>query len=355
MELYDAKTGFPDFKSPRRTLMMQMEMIYREYEEGDERGIFELYSRINPQTPIDYDMWLKKWKWLYRDGPYGRSRIWLAVDNGRIVGQYPTIFWKLKIHGEETLSVQTVELVADPDIRVPGAFLMMGKTAVDALAESDVRMVWAFPNEIALGGHVRSGMRRIGPISMLFRVLNPFNIFLGEPDADRLRKIPDGLVKIDRFDERCNVLIEEFGRSRDLITARSVAHLNWRYPDSFGFKKYYLMDGQEVLGYLVYKVMRKRGIRVGVLFDIVYRDSPALRKLVRCFCRLCSKDHASIAAFYCLVKDSERKEFLRAGFWTNPFYHRISLYGMLMPEKGKTDTSQFKNVYFTIGDSDYIE
>lgn len=333
--------------------MMLMEIINREYKEGDERGIFELYSRMNPQKAIDYDLWYAKWKWQYQESPYGKSRIWLAIDDGKIVGQYPTMYWKMKIHGDEVLSVQTVDLMTDPDIRSPGQFLKMGKLATDAFMNSDVRMMWALPNDNALGGHIRGGMRKLGQFSLMFRILNPLNHLLGEPDQDNRGNIPGNLVRVSQFDARCNSVVEEFSRSKDLTTVRRIDHLNWRYPDSFGFRKYYAMDDQNVEGYLVYRLVKYGGIRIGMLIDLVYRNDAVLRRLLKGFYRLCSRDHAPLAAFFSITNGTERKELLRAGLSNFVFYDKLVVYGMLLPEKSKTDPAQFKNIYLTYGDSDY--
>jgi len=312
-----------------------------------------LYSRVHPGRSSDYDAWYAKWKWQYQENPYGKSRIWLAVDDGRVVGQYPTIFWKMKMRDEVVMSVQNIDLMTDPDIRSPGQFLRLEKTAIDAFNDSSVRLIWGFPNESVLSGHIKSGYRKFGQYSMLFRVLNPLNLFLGEPHPGHRRKTPYNLERVSKFDERCNTAVEEFNRSKDLTTAREIDFLNWRYPESGGFQKYYSTDEQNVDGYFVYKIVRAKGLRIGMLFDMVYTSNAELKRTVKGLCRLCSQDHAMLAISPAMVNKQERKELLRAGLSNFVFYDRISFYVMMLPDRSQTDPTQFHDMHFTLGDLDY--
>ena len=85
---------------------MKRKWSIRAYKEGDEGGIFELDKAVHPSAASDMEQWLKWWRWMYKDNPAGTGKIWLAEDDGKIVGQYAIVPVKVKIGNKVILSSQ---------------------------------------------------------------------------------------------------------------------------------------------------------------------------------------------------------------------------------------------------------
>ena len=326
-----------------------MEIEIREYKEGDERGIFELFSRVYPNSG-DYDSWLKKWRWQFKENPAGKSRIWLAVDGSRIAGQYPTIISKMKMHDRINLVAQNIHLMVDPDYRGKGIFQRLEKQATDELGGSGVSLVWGYPNTDSLKGHLNSGWTMIDHYSMLFRILNPFNLIAS---GEGHRPASSSFVEVQRFDDSCKESIDRFTESKDFTTVRDIDFLNWRYDKSNGFRIFYHIRGRSVEGYLVYKITRFKRFNVGYVFDMVYGDKAGLKGMLKGFRRQCGRDGAVAVLFPVLTSKPHRKEMQRAGLFNYPSYSPMTLYGISPEQKENIAPLEFKDMYFILGDLVY--
>jgi GNAT superfamily N-acetyltransferase len=327
-----------------------MEISIREYKQGDEAAIFKLYQKVSLQQAVDFESWYLKWKWEFLDGPYGKARIWLAVDGERIVGEYPVLFSKIKISNAVHPSALNVDLMTDPDYQRRGIFQRLEHTAIEELTKAKVRFLWGYPNKAAMKGHLNSGWKRIDQYSFLIRILNPFNSISASSEERKRRSIGGSFVRMARFDDECKDLIDGFTESKDLIMVRELPYLNWRYSGPDGYKIYYYMEGQRVGGYLVYRIINRGRFKLASLEDVVYANQAALESMIRCFFRLCSMDNAVAAIFPALVNESELKQFLRAGFYNYVFKDDIILCGIMLPKDMDAPQAVFNSPHFTIGD-----
>jgi hypothetical protein len=98
-------------------LAMPRNWKIRKYRPGDEEGIFELWSVSHPERHYQRGEWLKFWDWEYKEIPDG-SDIWLADDNGKIVGLKCITFRKMKFGDEIIRGVHGLDTLTHPDYRL---------------------------------------------------------------------------------------------------------------------------------------------------------------------------------------------------------------------------------------------
>ncbi len=131
-------------REPRRELR---EWALGPYRAGDEREILELFN-----AGFDKDRSLATWNWRFQSNPYGGPFASLARRNadGRLVGTYMCLPFKLAVDGNPVLAFQIVDLVVHPEYRKQGMFEQMARHSYEMLAVAGGRAIVAFPNPTAM-------------------------------------------------------------------------------------------------------------------------------------------------------------------------------------------------------------
>src|SRR4030043_2047946 len=60
------------------------------------------------------------WKWEFVDGPDGKAYIYVAVDEGNVVGHLADIPRRFSVNGHMVLGTFSVDLMVHPDYRGEG-------------------------------------------------------------------------------------------------------------------------------------------------------------------------------------------------------------------------------------------
>ena len=75
-------------------------VIVDQYRPEDRCGVDALFRRVFGDSAADASA--ARWDWQYRQNPNARTpQIWIARDDGAIVGQYATMPVRLRIDGRE--------------------------------------------------------------------------------------------------------------------------------------------------------------------------------------------------------------------------------------------------------------
>ena len=143
--------------------------LIRAYREGDESQIFELRKALYPERQYVWEQWLRWWHWMYKEIPYG-SKIWLAEDNGKIVGHYGGIIVNLKVGNDITKVPILLNSMTHPDYRHQGVMLALRRNALDELAKTGMRITFGFPNEASLKINQKLGYFHLTTMRKLIRI-----------------------------------------------------------------------------------------------------------------------------------------------------------------------------------------
>lgn len=271
---------------------MERAWTIREYREGDEKDILKLFEAIYGEV-ADKELWMRWWKWQFRDAPAGQARIWLADHNGEIVGHYALIRADMKVGSEIITASQNVGTMTHPAYRRQGIYSALEKRALSEEGNRGTHITFGFPNEAAYPGHIKRGFLDIGVIRAMLKPLNLENI-VGRYVRNKLlskvlaaisniafnllylaHKPPkiDGIqiTKVSFFDERINDLWERIYRDYDIIVVRNKEYLNWRFVDVPGvdYTIYLAEKESQILGYTVLKCERQFGLKVGRIFELI--------------------------------------------------------------------------------------
>ncbi len=110
-------------------------------------------------------------RWKHHENPFGRSPMWVALDDGRIVGFRAWLRWRFTRRGSTWEAVRAVDTATHPDYQGRGIFRRLTTTSVDMLARQGVAHVFNTPNEQSRPGYLKMGWEEVGklPVGVRFR------------------------------------------------------------------------------------------------------------------------------------------------------------------------------------------
>lgn len=174
-------------------------------------------------------------RWKHLDNPFGRSGIWLAVDDDAIVGVRAFMRWQLAAADRPTLTmVRAVDTATAPSHQGRGIFTRLTTAAADELTELGVDAVFNTPNDKSRPGYLKMGWTQVGRVPVSFRPRTPAAIaamVTSKTSADKWG-IPtdvgadpaEALASTDLVE----ALVASLPRTSERHTPISADYLRWR-------------------------------------------------------------------------------------------------------------------------------
>jgi len=317
---------------------MEQKWKSRTYREGDEKGLFELYKRVYPESQDDIEKWLKWWQWKYNESPAGKSIIWVAEADGIIVGQYAVVPTLLKIGADIVHGAQSLDTMTDPKFRRQGIFENLAKGAFNEAKTKGINVIYGFPNEFSYPGFIsKLGWNSMPRLQVLFKPFNWRNTIkrkinntflqttLGSAAGlffnkllFRPQKPPqiDGLVvtRIRTFDERFDEFWPTISNQSNIMLVRNRGYLNWRYcSPQVEFSIFTAEKDRKICGYIVVQHKSQNGMKISNIFDVVAQSEEILHWLIFKAIDI-TKGESDLLLFSSISNNSYHKIFRRNGF-----------------------------------------
>lgn len=216
-----------------------------------------------------------RFRWLYRDGIYGRARVWVAVekDNGRIVGSAAAYPRSLSLSGKDRLGFVLGDFCMDEKYRSLGPSIQLQRACLNALQEPSFEFVYDFPSRGMMAVYKRLGIEQSGELVRWAKPLRVEQRLLGLVRSKSLARglgiLANPLLRRRgwRGDRNlCDLSLQqgpcsgEFSRlDREIQskvgvrTLRSAEYLNWRYFGTSATRHEFLTARRagKLLGYVV--------------------------------------------------------------------------------------------------------
>jgi GNAT superfamily N-acetyltransferase len=203
---------------------------------ADETSILDLLAAAMGREPDPRFQWLFRWK--HQENPFGPSRAWVAVVEGRIAGYRALLRWEFNRGGGVQRAVRAVDTATSPDHQGLGIFRTLTLHALEQMAEEGVEFVFNTPNERSRPGYLKMGWEPVGQLRPMVRPRSPMGLptilrgrvpasHWGEPTtvgADAADVFADDAA----VEELLSSLQPKTSDGR-LRTRRSAAYLRWRY------------------------------------------------------------------------------------------------------------------------------
>lgn len=235
-------------------------------------------------------------RWLFEEPP-GRDvegpQLWLCKRNGAIVGQQGGIPFSLKVGERTCRGSWAIDLMVAPEWRLRGVGPALSETQAGA---ADVTVSLSM-TDAAYKSYKRAGWLDLGSVPTYLRVLDPPRCLRVSPYDGGLARLVASvgkpamtaaslathatarlfgarLVEVERFDHRVDALWEASAGQHAVIARRDLAFLRWRFdsnPQAARHRRFYVMRGETLLGYVVLRVDPWKGEPVGVVCDYLAR------------------------------------------------------------------------------------
>jgi|GEM_PF-6089164 len=126
------------------------EIQYREYRDGDENAIIDLFNFV-----FKRNFTVNKWHWAYKENPLNRQDIILAFCDGRLVGQSASTPLTFFHNGTPVKTTRIQNVMVHPDFQGRGIFTQTLKRLTDYIYRQQLDLVVTFPNNNSLPTFIR--------------------------------------------------------------------------------------------------------------------------------------------------------------------------------------------------------
>ena len=272
---------------------MERKWSARVYREGDEDQLFELDNIVHGRE-IHKKNWIEGWQWAHLKNPAGTSMIWLAEQDGKIVGVHLLVMINMKIGRETIKGGEPIDTMTHPEYRRQGISSILGRKLLNEAGKKGVCLEFAFPNPHHYPIRKKSGWFDVCACHIMIKPLNLENTLKRRIKNKFLRKIGvvigatilnicyrtkkypevDGLTitKIQSFDGRINDFWKNISNDHEIIVVRDKEYLNWRYVNvpNMNYVIYLAEEGKRICGYIVLKCVKEHDqLLFGYIIDII--------------------------------------------------------------------------------------
>ena len=316
---------------------MNYELEIRPYQPGDESHILALFHQ-------SYGRYLDKqtWAWRFQDNPAGPGVIDLSWDGDVLAGHYAVSSVVLRINGHDRLTGLSGTTMTHPNYRGRGLFPILARRTYTRMAQSDMAIVWGFPN---WASH-RSFVRDLDWINIW--EVPTFRLSL--TGRLSLPAVRDNVVELEEFDDRFDHLWEWVKDDYQVIVKRDRRHLQWRYvqnpTEQYRILAY--LDAQDLLGYAVLKRYKEE---LHVVDILALRDPGVGEQLIYRAAQVALEDSALALGLWLSVTHPLHWALERLGFRNEG---PVTYFGglVLRPDLVGTTVYDYQKWYLTMGDSD---
>jgi len=238
-------------------------------------------------------------RWVFEDVPRPDPegvQLWLCKRKDAVVGQQGGIPFRLKV-GERSLRASwSIDLMVAPEWRLRG----VGPALSDAHAMCNEVTVSLAPSEAAYKAYKRADWLDLGGVPTYVRVIDPAPCVAVTPFTARLGRAGRTAAAaarpvlasasfacaaaalaagarvevLERFDDRVDALWRDTAPRHPVIAERTLDFLRWRFdrgPEMPQARRMYILRRGALMGYVVLRADRWRGVPVMLVLDYLVR------------------------------------------------------------------------------------
>ena len=239
-------------------------------------------------------------RWKHLENPAGPSPMWVALDDGRIVGFRVFLRWRFtRPHGPPASAVRAVDTATHPDHQGRGIFRRLTLGAVDEMRAEGVDFVFNTPNTQSRPGYLKMGWQVVGRVPIAVRPTSPmalYRIARARTSAGKWsRPSSAGIAAPDALADDAAVtdLLASAPQAAGVATDRTVEHLRWRYRfDALAYRAI-VAPGGPAAGLAVFRVRDRGAATEAVLCEVLVPDGDRItgNRLVREVARSSGADY----------------------------------------------------------------
>jgi hypothetical protein len=288
------------------------------------------------QTYLNGNADERRFRWLYLENPFGRSRAWIACrDQTEAVGMAAVFPRQMYREGETVTGCVLGDLCVSTKYRSVGTTLQLQRACLACARSGEFAVAYDFPSStmsriyehlgilpvekcvrFAKILRINDKIERILPVPALSKPLAAVGNLALSLKSRRSSDLPDLEVRLD--DAPCSseysALAEQVSSSWGICTVRSAEYLNWRYKRHPQLKYEFLAARcyKELLAYCTF-TMADGNATIAELFGSM--DKQVLTSLLQDLVQLLRTRGVATVSIPVLSKDPRAGLLRKLGFW----------------------------------------
>jgi GNAT superfamily N-acetyltransferase len=229
-------------------------------------------------------------RWKHVENPAGISPMWVAVDQGRLVGVRVFLQWRFDTgDGGSAQGVRAVDTATHPEAQGRGIFSRLTTSALTDLRHEGVDFVFNTPNDQSRPGYLKMGWQVVGRVPVVVRprgLRSLATMVRARVPADKWSQSTSAGQPASQVlgqTEAVAALLAQLGATRPgggLRTHRSIEHLRWRYRFEPLRYRAVVAAGGPARGLAVFRVRRRGGAQEATVCELLAPDADSRRGLL---------------------------------------------------------------------------
>jgi N-acetylglutamate synthase-like GNAT family acetyltransferase len=175
------------------------------------------------------------WHYKHTENPFGKSIVYVAETNGKIVGVRAFMQWRWQYKKKICTAYRAVDTATHPDYQRQGIFKKLTLQALKHAGENQETFVFNTPNENSRPGYLKMGWKIVDKIKVS---LAPSFLY---PQAG-IKKTEKINNNADAWQAVCQDFNNQLQKTGKIFTPKSAEYLKWRYVNN-PIQSYQIIDG----------------------------------------------------------------------------------------------------------------
>ena len=295
--------------------------------------------------------------WRCDQNPAGQAAIPVVRDRqGQVVGFIWLVPLHVRVRGQNRLGAAGTNLVIQPEYRQSFAYVKLIRRFDQAFQDKHIPLHYSFISEGKYGQLLKHAPGHAATIPLLVKPLMP------SPFPARSPVSKDGITvrAVNRFDPGLDQFWSRVQDKYPAMAIRSSAFLAWRFVE-FPGRRYRVLvaqEGDQVLGYAVVRRSTVRGVKTGLVMDLLVADGAAGETAGHCLMAEAEgfflSEGMPLAVGLMMPHAAEYRVLRRAGYvrWPQALAPRVFWFAMFVHDAGEPalSTLSARDWFITLAD-----
>lgn len=221
---------------------------------------------------------LELWNWKHELNPFGKSYVFIAREQGQLIGVRALMRWDWRFRGGLVRSVRAVDTATHPDHQGKGVFTGLTSTAVEQCRKDGIEFIFNTPNHASLPGYLKLGWTRIGRMPITTTIATQG--FFGSREFPR----EDYEIgpRLMAFSLRTSRGDDDGPHPHPMVTRHTIDSLRWRYLGNPSLKYFAIADASSPDQFLVvFRLKQHKNFRELRICDVFLKDEDQGKLIAR--------------------------------------------------------------------------
>ena len=170
------------------------------------------------------------WQWKHINNPFGVSPVWVAEEDGQIIGVRAFMQWQWKKGDQIYRAIRAVDTATDPKHQGKGIFKKLTLGLLEQCEAEGIDLVYNTPNNQSKPGYLKMGWEEVGKLPIQISIKKPIRIAIAKIKGDLKTEFLELPNPHDyHLEEALNDFDFKFEPSSEWKSKYTLDYLKWRY------------------------------------------------------------------------------------------------------------------------------